>query len=95
MGSKLRRYATPPRQLRVTIPARNAGTYCERSHRRLPSDNVITAPPRVLARSISELVGGDDTDEVAARLVGRLPLRTVADERLCADNVDEVGRLGW
>lgn len=95
IGSRMRRYASPPRHLRVTIPDRNTKPF-ERSHRKLPSDIVITAPPRVLARSISELIGDDSQEEPEPGNNAIVRSLTAIDElRATEKNVNEVGRFGW
>lgn len=92
-GLRMRRYTSPPRHLRVTIPDRNTKPL-QHSHRRLPSDVVITAPPRVLARSISELVGGDGPYEESP--CSRKSVSSAKHDLLAKDrNSSEVGRLGW
>lgn len=88
-GSRFRRYATPTRQLRVTIPDSNTRPF-QRSHRKLPSENVITCPPRVLARSINELVG--DAEEPGIWVASPVTISTM---QAIDKNVDEVARLGW
>lgn len=95
IGSRMRRYASPPRHLRVTIPDRNTKPF-ERSHRKLPSDTVITAPPRVLARSISELVGDDSHEEPEPGNGTIVRSMTALDElRATEKNINQVGRSGW
>lgn len=94
-GSRIRRYATPPSHLRVTIPDRNTKLF-ERSHRRLPSETTITAPPRVLARSISELVGEDEGEEQISLPIDVRSHRSIFNNVQAAEtNVHEIGRLGW
>lgn len=91
----MRRYASPPRHLRVTIPDRNAKPF-EQSHRRLPSDIVITAPPRVLARSISELVGDDPHDsDTTAGCSSLQSMQVIREVEATEVNVNEVAKFGW
>lgn len=95
MGSRLRRYASPPRHLRVTIPDSNTKPF-ERSHRKLPSETVITAPPRVLARSISELVGDDSHDDaVFVASCSPTDSKAMREVRATEQNVKEVASFGW
>lgn len=91
-GSKVRRFATPPRQLKLSIPPQESNWTTRRvssSHRRIPSSPKITAPPRILARSVTELVGVPENEcEVTSELYE-------ATVRQTDKSLNQVGAFGW